>query len=139
MINHRGWKEKSPVTRLWDRLEMPAGVNYAINRGHPAVSAVASGMTPRSAQYFDRLLDALEFTIPFEAIYADIASERDLKTEAPPEDVEEALKAMLDAMVTALTTNSQALDKLLKQVPTIEPFSSYPDLAKQLLQEVRVD
>jgi hypothetical protein len=137
VISHRGWKEKSPITRLWDRLELPSGVNYTINRDNPAIAAIAAGMTPGSAREFDRLLEALELTIPFEAIYADIASERDLKPETSQEEVEEGLKAILEAMVGALAEDTRALDRLLKQVPMIEPFSSYPDVAKKLLQGVR--
>jgi hypothetical protein len=49
VIVHRGWKPKGPVTRLWDRLELPTGVNYTINRHHPAVAAIGAAMTPTSA------------------------------------------------------------------------------------------
>ena len=136
VIIHRGWKEKGRITRLWDRLELPAGVNYGINRDHPAVSAIAAGMTPKSVREFDRLLDALELTIPFEAIYADVASERDLKPEPTRDEVEEGLRTMVEAMVAALAADARALEKLLKEVPTMEPFSSYPDVTKKLLQEV---
>jgi hypothetical protein len=137
VIIHRGWKEKGPVARLWDRLELPAGVNYAINRDHPAVAAIAAGMSPVSVREFDRLLAALELTMPFEAIYADIASERDLKRDAPLDEVEEGLKTMLDAMVAALTIDPPALEEALKQVPMMEPFSIYPEVTKKLLAEVR--
>ena len=137
VITHRGWKNKGPVTRLWDRLELPAGVNYAINRDHPAVAAIAARMDPGSARDFDRLLDALELTMPFEAIYADIASERDLKPEPPPDEVEQGLRVMLDAMVAALPADPSTLDRALGQVSMIEPFSIYPNITRKLLREVR--
>lgn len=137
VIVHRGWKERGPVTRLWDRLELPAGVNYAINRDHPAVAAIAAGMGPESFREFDRLLDALELTMPFDAIYADLASERDLKPEVPPDELEDGLRTMLNALVTALATDPTALEKALGQVPVMEPFSIYPELTRKLLAEVR--
>ena len=136
VITHRGWKEMGPITRLWNRLEMPTGVNYRINRDHPAVAAVLSSVSLSGATELHRLIEVMEMTIPFDAIYADMASEREVEPDFPDDEVEENLHAMLDAITNALAGQPEVLAQALMQVPTMEPFSDHPDLTKRLLKEV---
>jgi hypothetical protein len=136
VYTHRGWKDKGPVKRLWDRLDSQAGVNYRINRDHPAVAAVMASIPTEGARDVDRLLTAMEMTIPFDAIYADMAAEREVKLAFDADEVKDELRAILKAVTGAMAGQPDALAQVLKQIPAMEPFSSHPEFTKKLLTEV---
>jgi len=136
VITHRGWKVREPLTRLWQRLETPTGVNYQINRDHPSVAASLSSSDPTERGAIARLLVALEMTIPFQEIYVDVASERDVAPDFAKDEVEEELREMLSAIIAA----ARALGDVratLGRVQTLEPFNRYPETTKRLLAEVQ--
>ena len=135
VITHRGWKVREAVTRLWQRMETPTGVNYQINRDHPSVAALLASPDAAERGATARLLVALEMTIPFQEIYVDVAGERDVAPDFAKDEVEEELREMLIAIVEtarALGNVRTALDR----VPTLEPFNRYPETTKRLLAEV---
>lgn len=137
VYTHRGWKSKGHVARIWDRLETQRGVNYRINRDHPAVAAVMRSISDDRARDLNKLIAALEMTIPFDAIYADMASEREVEPDFSRDEIEEDLRVMLEAIVGALAGNPEARERLLAQVLMMEPFSGHADVTKRLLKEVR--
>jgi Histidine kinase-, DNA gyrase B-, and HSP90-like ATPase len=136
VITHRGWKARESVTRLWNRLETPTGVNYQVNRDHPSVATLLASKERTERAAVARLLVALEMTLPFQEIYVDVASEREVIPEFANDEVEEELRGMLAAILeTAQAIGSVA--KALQSIPVLEPFNRYPDTTKRLLREVQ--
>jgi len=137
VYTHRGWKTKDPVAHMWDRLETRGGVNYRINRNHPAVATVIQSIPSDRPQDLTRLLVALEMTIPFNWIYADMAAERQVDQDMSPSEIEDELRVMLQAILGALADNPDGRERLLAKLRVTEPFSEYAEVTKRLLKEVR--
>jgi hypothetical protein len=135
VITHRGWKARESVTRLWNRLETPTGVNYQVNRDHPSVAALLSAHEPSGRAMAARLLVALEMTLPFQEIYVDIASEREVTPDFAGDEVEEELRGML-AVILETARAFGSIAKALQSIPVLEPFNRYPATTKRLLSEV---
>lgn len=139
VYTHRGWKERSHVTRLWDRLETNVGVNYRINRDHPTVTSHLAILDPPAARSFERVMQTLEMTIPFDAIYADIASEREVTTRLKTNEVEDRLRGLIEGLVAALRDDPDALHRALEQLPAMEPFAEHAHITRKIIAEVRRD
>jgi hypothetical protein len=137
VYTHRGWKSKSAIARVWERTETPQGVSYRVDRAHPGVAAILASLEPTQQRALVGLINTLEMTLPFDAIYSDMASERDVARDFGADELKGHLRATLAALVGALSGHPAALKAALTQVPVMEPFASYPELTKGLLEEVR--
>ena len=138
VIRHRGWKGRASGGRLWQRLENPNGVTYVVNRDHPALTALTAGVAERERVDLERLLKALEMTIPFQEIYVDVAAEREVSPSFPSDEVEEELRELLGRllMASAQAGGKEAKSRTEQAVRSMEPFNRYPELTKRLLTEV---
>jgi hypothetical protein len=83
----------------------------------------------------DELLRVLEQTIPFDAIYLDMASEvRPTTPEA--DDEHESLRTLAERILDSLGRTTPAGQRFLSSLAVIEPFSAYPDEAKTIVREL---
>ena len=64
------------IIHAWDRNVVRGGVTYRINRQHPLVEAIERLLPEHDTPFFDQLLQVLEGTFPFDALYADMGAER---------------------------------------------------------------
>lgn len=133
VYTYRGRKASDSITHTWDRTVVRDGVCYAINRNHPLVAAVAGNMGDSDLPLFEELLRVLEQTLPFDALYADLASERRPSTEGAGGDVRSSLLTLAERLLAALggaTTDEGK--RFLTALPAIEPFSSAVDDARSI-------
>jgi hypothetical protein len=64
------------IVHCWDRQLVRGGVSYFLNRDHPVVAALESVISDEHVPLFEKLLETIESTFPFDSLYADMASER---------------------------------------------------------------
>lgn len=115
------------VIHAWERLTTRSGVEYVINRDHPLVRAVEAITDESFQRLIQRLLRTLETTFPFEAAYADMASERRLGTNGQHGGKHEELFALASTMLNALGRDSDYAKQMITSLPSIEPFCFYPE------------
>jgi hypothetical protein len=114
------------VLHAWERLTTRAGVEYAINREHPLIKAVEAITDDHYQQLIQRLLRTIETTFPFDAAYADMASERRPSVANHGSKYEE-LFSLASTMLDALGRETDYGKQLVRSLASIEPFSLYPE------------
>jgi hypothetical protein len=133
----RGKKASDDGTvHAWDRTIVRDGVAYKINREHPLVKALERTIERDHLGLFDEFLRVLENTLPFDALYADMASEIRPATEVPENDGDHALVALAEQILTAIGPETDAGQRFLAALHTIEPFSALPEVARSIARRL---
>ncbi|HET9866763.1 MAG TPA: hypothetical protein VFQ06_05690, partial [Nitrospira sp.] len=78
-----------------------------------------------------------ETTLPADALYADMASERRVQSPGSDKEVYGFLKDLLQRLIEAVSPDPMATTRLFDGLLNIEPFSAHPVLTKQLVEELR--
>ncbi|MFM1990353.1 MAG: hypothetical protein RJA99_3310 [Pseudomonadota bacterium] len=131
----RGRKAASPdLHHGWERVVTRSGVKYQICRTHPALEAVRSRLVGSDQALFGALLDVLEDSFPFDAVYADMASDTDVSL--PSEDEKKRLRDSAFAIARALRPGTVPFKGFVSSLGRIEPFSQFPDYARELALEI---
>lgn len=101
------------------------------------MSALNSVIPEEHVPLFGRLLQTIEGTFPFDAVYADMASER--RPEATPSDesVGEYLYELAVRILDALGTNEEAATQFMQNLGSIEPFCRYSVEAKAVAEKLQ--
>jgi hypothetical protein len=124
VYTYRGRKSSDAITHTWDRTVVRDGISYTINRKHPLVAAVESSIGDDDLPLFAALLRVLEQTLPFDALYADLASELRPATEPPVEDARTTLLTLAQRLLEVLGgRETEEGKRFLSALPSIEPFS----------------
>lgn len=125
------------VVHLWDRSAVRGGVSYGVNREHPLVTALESILPEAGLGLFQKFLQAAERTFPYDALYADMASERrPIATEAENKHAREDLYDLASRMLDVIGRETEAAAKFVRGIGTIEPFSRYPDEMEYLKEKL---
>ena len=123
------------IVHAWDRTIVRDGIAYRINREHPLIAALTNAPTEQGAELVKELLTVLEQTLPFDAIYLDMASE--VRPTAPEvADEDDGLRTLATRILAALGTATAEGQRFLAAIATIEPFSAYPEEAKKIALEL---
>lgn len=124
--------QRDGIIHAWNRIQGRGGISYNINREHPVVTALVESFDDDQRRLFRGVLDTLESTYPADALYADMASDRPRVTEERDLDsLKELALQILDA-----AENLRGRHTLIGILPTIEPFSSYPDFTREIVREL---
>jgi Histidine kinase-, DNA gyrase B-, and HSP90-like ATPase len=133
VYTYRGRKSLDAITHTWDRTIVRDGISYTINRKHPLVAAVEAKIGDEELPLFAALLRTLEQTLPFDALYADLASELRPTTEEPEHDLRERLLTLAQQLLAVLggraTPEGQ---RFIAALPSIEPFSGAVEDARSI-------
>ena len=125
----RGKKEThDSVIHIWNRFKgKHGGFYYSINRDHPLVDTF-SDAPQRVKRNIEILLNAIETNIPFNQLYLDLTSERQVENETEPtaKEVEDMLVALLEQMPTADVRN-----ELLDRIAVSDPFVNFPTIIER--------
>jgi hypothetical protein len=114
------------IIHAWDRNIVRGGVTYRINRDHPIIEAIERLLSEHDTPLFDQLLKTLEGSFPFDALYADMASERRPAVDATAD--EQQLLDLAQRIVTAIGDDPAAVARFLEALPSTEPFAQTPTL-----------
>ncbi|HEV2417298.1 MAG TPA: ATP-binding protein [Terriglobia bacterium] len=125
------------MVHCWDRKLVRGGVSYFVNREHPVVSALGSVIPEEHVPLFERLLQTIEGTFPFDSLYADMASERRPETVPDNESVNEYLYELGARILDALGTNEEAASRFVRNLASIEPFCRYPAEVTKIAEKLQ--
>lgn len=127
----------SPVVHAWDRVRVREGISYRINRDHPLVQSIKALLEGEQLPILESLLQMLEVAFPFEAAFADMASERRIERDSEDVAQEEFLYDIASRMIQAVGENRDTAQRLMMGLASMEPFSLYPDQTKRILERLQ--
>jgi Histidine kinase-, DNA gyrase B-, and HSP90-like ATPase len=136
VYTYRGRRNRDDgVVHSWDRRMTRTGVSYLINRDHPLVKAVETVVPEEHLGLLHKLMRTIETTLPYDSVYADMASER-RPDFGDSSDKYEELYDLASSMLDAIGRGSELARRLLDNLWSIEPFSLYPDETKRVLRKL---
>ncbi|WP_049762010.1 ATP-binding protein [Candidatus Korobacter versatilis] len=124
------------VVHIWDRTLERGGVTYTLNREHPLIIALESLIPDTALPLFQKHLQSVERTFPFDSLYADMASER---RPDPPEShtrTDEELYDLASRLLDVVGTDPASTSRFLRSLATMEPFSRYPESIETLTEKL---
>jgi len=137
VYTYRGRRTPDPIIRAWERTVERGGVVYRINREHPLVAALESISSQQESSLLTEFLKVVEETLPFDAVYADMAAERRPNADLGAEQNEGLLFALAENIVTSLGPGTAEADRFLAALPKTEPFSSAPKIAQAIMDRFK--
>jgi hypothetical protein len=135
VYTYRGRKAtESAITSAWNRIELRDGrYSYQVNREHPFLTALRDQLPDDARLLISRLIEMIEMTIPFDALYADMADEKmKMVAEVPPEKMREMLYELASLIVGSHENEAQR-SALLEGLKVMEPFSRYGPLTEEII------
>ena len=138
MYTYRGRKTPDGVTHAWNRMAERDGVAYRVNRDHPLIIALERTNSHDQSLLFMQLLHTLEETIPFDAVYADMASELRPKIDQPTDGAYETLLALAQSILSSLGPETPEGQQFLTALPTTEPFTTAPEAATAIQRKLQL-
>jgi hypothetical protein len=137
VYTYRGRKASDGITRTWERTAEREGVTYTVNRSHPLLVALAGTHSRTQSLLFNQLIRVLEESIPFDAVYADMASELRPNLSQRDDRTEESLLALARSILESLGRDTPEGQRFLHAMATIEPFSSAPEYTQTLRDKLQ--
>jgi len=129
--NHRGTAAINlPGEPVWQRLYHNEHVSYQPNNKHPVLGDFRSDLPAEMRKKFDGILSVIGKSIPFAAIFNDMASrpkETDTNT-----DTAEALEKLASLLFEDMATQNP--EYVSKMMNSIEPFASNPDFVSDYIK-----
>jgi hypothetical protein len=122
------------LVHSWTRVEARNGINYIINREHPAIVVFMDKLSTDDKKIFELILDTLEQTFPVDALYADMSSDRHSLFE--DENRTDKLMELAQCLLRAAETVDGGRAKLLASLDCLEPFCQYPDITESIIKEI---
>lgn len=116
-------KINDPITHLWDHSRVRDAIRYDINRDHPLIRAFSDALSSKQRSMLDRVLDAIQFSLPIRQIYVDQASNESIEQGDP--EMEARLSDLLGDMLDGCGSDAER-KQIIQGLRYLEPFSSYP-------------
>jgi hypothetical protein len=111
-------------------------VTYRINRQHPLVEAIERLLPEHDTPFFDQLLQVLEGTFPFDALYADMAAERRPDVAATAQEDEQQLLDLAQRIINAMGDDTNAVARFIAEIPSTEPYAQLPNVTARITQKL---
>lgn len=131
----RGKKETSDsIIHTWLRFRSREGIVYNLNRDHPMVDAVISGLDLDGKKSLEQLLHAIEVTLPLNTLYVDLANDELFAVD----ERKEAEKMVKDMAYTLLFNPKLYLSEkkeLYEVLKITEPFIKYKETLELVAEE----
>jgi hypothetical protein len=124
------------ITHTWERILSREGILYRINRDHPLLQTLKAEIPNEQLSLLDSLLDSLEVSFPFDAVYVDMAADRRIERHMEVTREAEMLSTIISSMFEALSDDPEAAERLLQSIPSMEPFVFFPEQTKEILQRL---
>lgn len=125
------------VVAGWHRIEMRGGrFQYRINREHDLFSAMREAMPEEGAGLLERFAQMVEESFPYEAVYSDMAADRQPASEETEEEAAARLRDMAQRLLDALAHLPDARLATLERLPQLEPFCRHPEIARSLKESL---
>jgi hypothetical protein len=119
---------------LWQRHDMrDAGAAWRINRDHPAVRLLLSGVIDTGE--IEGLLNMLEENLPIHDIHIYTTNDLAIAEPAIPDECE--LEIVARRILTAFSDQPEIASRMLERLPFTEPFNRNPDAALRIAERLR--
>ena len=112
-------------------------IRYEVNREHDLFSALRKEVPERAAPILERFVQMIEDSFPFDAVYADMASDRRTDTQERLEDAEDRLLEIAGHLLGALASTPQDRAAMLERLHLLEPFNKYPEMTTKIKEKLR--
>jgi hypothetical protein len=133
--NHRGTASINlPGEPVWQRLYHNEHVSYQPNNNHPILGEFRSDLPAEMRMKFDGILSVIGKSIPFAAIFNDMAS-RPKETDSNT-DTADALEKLANLLFEDMATQNP--EYVSKMMGSIEPFASNPDFISAYIKRQSV-
>jgi hypothetical protein len=123
---------KDGLTHAWHCIKGRGGIRYDISREHPLLTALSETLDDRQQKMLGLLLETLETTFPFDALYADMADER--PRGAGLEKPEETLRELAAHLLSAVPVEGHS--EFLNAIGKVDPFCLYPEITATIVAEI---
>lgn len=121
----------------WHRIELRGGrFQYRINREHDLFNAMREAMPEEGAGLLERFAQMIEESFPYEAVYSDMAADRQPASEETQEEAAARLRDMAQRLLDALAHLPDARLATLERLPQLEPFCRHPEIARSLKESL---
>lgn len=122
----RGKREMDDsIEHIWQRfIGKSGGFYYQINRNHVLIKTLINS-SPKFKRNMESLLKLIEVGIPFNQLYLDLTSEKQIKNdiEITDAEIDLILRGLLDQFSTKTAKN-----EMLQQLAITDPFVNYPQI-----------
>lgn len=133
----RGRKvNNASLIHLWERFKGREGIWYQINREHPLVISLLDKIGPNGKTSLELLLKSIEDFYPFDALYADMASDETIKVDHEDEETYDNLKALANILIQSLDSVEGGVERVINQLIILEPFCNYPEITNRIKEEL---
>lgn len=122
------------TTPGWNEMSDRDGVRFDINRNHPSIAALSSGLNNVQKKHLEAVLKGIEQSFPTEALYARMAT--DSRPAVHAADIESDFRENIKAILEGWDTTPQAIRAFLDGLHLIEPFSLHPEIAKKISNDI---
>lgn len=131
----RGRKETADsILHSWVRFRGRDGIIYNLNRDHPMVDVVSSKLDSEGKKQLEQLFQAIEFNLPLNSLYVDLANDERFATDGAKE-IEENVKIMAVTLLNNPELNCDDQRSLYEVLKITEPFSNYRDVLEEVAKE----
>ena len=91
-------------------------------------------MNEEERSSLELLLKSIEEYYPFDALYADMASDETVKVEQ--DETYEYLKSLAHLLLQSVGAVSGAKQRIIEQLIILDPFCNYPDITNRIKEEL---
>lgn len=132
---YRGKRETSEtVVHMWARFRSRDGIVYNLNRDHPIVEAVNSRLDQEGKRYLEQLLQNIEFNLPLNALYVDLAND-ELFAVDEAKEMEKRVREMATALLGNSQLNLAEKKELYGVLKATEQFCNHADILDRVAKE----
>ena len=131
--------QQKGIRTIWQRIEDRDGIRYEVDREHPVIAGLRSGLDDGMLGEFDNVLRAIGESLPVEALYNDRANDRmgHKDERANDENAAARLEELALQMLDAFVDQGEERERLIDKLDTIEPFAFHTELIKKLQTRLR--
>lgn len=125
------------VVPAWQRIEMRGGkFRYTVNRNHDLFNALRQAIPDEDGPLLERFLQVVEDAFPYDAVYADMAADRQPAPDESSSDIEEKLRDTAARLLAALVELPEARAATLHRLELLEPFCRHPGVTARIKEEL---
>ena len=124
------------LIHLWERFKGREGIWYQINRRHPLVLSLLDRMGTHERDVLELLLKSIEEFYPFDALYADMASDETIKVDQEDDGTYDNLKSLANHLIKSLASVEGGVERIINQLIILEPFCNYPEITNRIKEEL---
>ena len=125
------------VVAAWQRMELRGGrFRYLVNRNHDLFNALHHAVPEADGALLERFVQVVEDSVPYDAVYADMAADRQPACDESASELEEKLRDTASRLLAALTDLPQARTATLNRLELLEPFCRHPGITARIKEEL---